>query len=1406
MKKGLSLAVLVLLLFLFGCSKETILQIKEINGYQDAVIDTENMAISLMVDNDIENFTISDIVVENNISVTFYSDANYSIKLDDTITLKEGLNVYYLRLSLIEDNDVVTDYILNITRKEYVKELLNIEVVELQKEYKLNTNFINGVLKLNYSDDSSENITLTLDMITGFDTTTVGKKTLTITYEGKTTTYEIEVVKSLVRIEVKKINDTYYINDKFNNGLLTLIYDDNSSENITLTLDMITGFDTTTVGKKTLTITYEGKTTTCEIEVVNDKITNIEVLNLINNYKFGQELNLTNSKLKVSYLSGKVEEVSLTSDMISNFSTSQVGTDFELSITYNGFVVKHKYNVENEVLSIIIKEINNKYYLNDEFKDGILTVNYANNSSKDITLTLDMVSGFDTTTVGTKTLTITYEGKTITHIIEVIEKIVLENVILDEYTKIYKLNEDFNTAKLVLIYSNGTKKSYDVTSDMLSGFDTTTVGEKEVIITYDNFKIKMSINVIGYQIDPIYKQPTKSNISTDDTIRFMASIYTFTSIYNGNFEGFDNIYEYCLDYFKSSPKKVEEYQKILSECGITKTEVDGFVTILNRTPKEFINHFCKIANDTSIDTSDYDKVLELTLSFFTVEKTNALLQDLLDIITLIGPNNITPLVKHLIDTYKTSDEEQESSSFNIVGEDLLKIYYLNKAELLKYLAMNNVDSGSIELVTNNYKSILTNQDVKQFVNFTYGLIYTLNYADEQLSNDLINKGLELLFGTMSMIDTTNIKIEIINNLGQLLPTIASFDETLFGLDKVLDVIYKEGYFNCFYESSVNYLFIEIFKSIIKYDEEVAKILINLDIDVVNNLNELMTASYQDFRCFQDIINWVKPLISVALNDEELKELTSQLLVFLDITGNSNPIDEILARYLTLADLDFTNMTDEEVKQIGRTYDYINIISYLSPYLENTVFSSDLTEEEMIETILKDHSSIYYSMEGNKDVVLTKENIILNYNHKPGLQIGTIIYENTKTYFEYFVYEGDNAFNIVSFNYADLINQIYVFEQDETHVTCYDKTNSSQANEPKLEAVFRYQESRYYFNSDYNTPYEFLLEDMTPGLHLGYLIFNSYADVIIPIQYFVKGETPTVTSELQINVITYNNYYNDVYNDVVILGYDDRIKTLSINVWFDFEREITYSFSNDDVYVDRGWNELNLEYNSYDYKYVFKIKVYKAEVAYGRDEIVYVTNPLEANSLKFSEDGNKPLDDDLINIIYKDGHIDKCVNYSYFENVVRDNYPTATIKFNVKPNEWKRKFTILTKNKGYSEYVNLIVEDENEVFFTGNVLSSIYLKGYDEHCILYISGLEYIDLSEGKELTIENVFTNITKIKFTRALDDSSFEITSNFYVELLNRGYKLELETNENHINLVIYDKNEICAYNQEIATTRLGG
>lgn len=49
------------------------------------------------------------------------------------------------------------------------------------------------ILEVSWSDGSEEKIDVTKDMVTGFDSKTVGKQTLTVTYKDWAGVYEVEV-------------------------------------------------------------------------------------------------------------------------------------------------------------------------------------------------------------------------------------------------------------------------------------------------------------------------------------------------------------------------------------------------------------------------------------------------------------------------------------------------------------------------------------------------------------------------------------------------------------------------------------------------------------------------------------------------------------------------------------------------------------------------------------------------------------------------------------------------------------------------------------------------------------------------------------------------------------------------------------------------------------------------------------------------------------------------------------------------------------------------------------------------------------------------------------------------------------------------------------------------------------
>ena len=68
-------------------------------------------------------------------------------------------------------------------------------------------------------------------------------------------------------IAVTDFDLDYTVGDEFAGGKVLAVYSDGTTEKVDLTADMMSGFDTAATGKKTVTVTYGGKTVTVEIEV-----------------------------------------------------------------------------------------------------------------------------------------------------------------------------------------------------------------------------------------------------------------------------------------------------------------------------------------------------------------------------------------------------------------------------------------------------------------------------------------------------------------------------------------------------------------------------------------------------------------------------------------------------------------------------------------------------------------------------------------------------------------------------------------------------------------------------------------------------------------------------------------------------------------------------------------------------------------------------------------------------------------------------------------------------------------------------------------------------------------------------------------------------------------------------------
>ena len=131
------------------------------------------------------------------------------------------------------------------------------------------------VVKAYYSDKTSK--TITDYTVSGYDSTKVGKQTVTVHYLDMTDTFDVTVAEgelSSIEIASNPSKTTYFTGEQLDTSGLSvkLNYANGSSKTITDGFD-VSGFDNQTVGTNTLTVSYGGKTTTFTVTIVNSELT-----------------------------------------------------------------------------------------------------------------------------------------------------------------------------------------------------------------------------------------------------------------------------------------------------------------------------------------------------------------------------------------------------------------------------------------------------------------------------------------------------------------------------------------------------------------------------------------------------------------------------------------------------------------------------------------------------------------------------------------------------------------------------------------------------------------------------------------------------------------------------------------------------------------------------------------------------------------------------------------------------------------------------------------------------------------------------------------------------------------------------------------------------------------------------
>ena len=478
-------------------------------------------------------------IKNSNVKVTGFDSSKENTKLPLTVSYTENGETKTTTYDVLIKDTVTAVSMKNTPKTDY--------------KYNEPLDLSNGTITIT-KGSGTKDIAVTDNMVSGYDPTKLGKQTITVSYGGKTTSYEVNVKDYVTGISItpNAITGTY------NDELGTLINDNDIIYTVTyakagvqtpvaLTENMVTGYNKTSLTAQNLTVTYtdqdtnsytNGKTFTTNLSVkLENEISKVTITKPTKTeYNHGDQIDLTGGKITVTYTDGTTKEESITSAVITekdggalnmNPTISEYENNNKLSKTLtlkytanNGVTGTASYpiTITNTIQSVAIETLPTKVKYNvKETLDttgGRLKITRATGTTETIDITKEMISGFDSSKENTKLpLTISYTEngvtKTTTFTISVEDPIISMEIKTTPKTE-YKYGEplDLSNGIITIVRPSGPEEK-QITEEMVTGYEPTKIGEQELTIKYGGQELKYKVNVKDYITGIILTPPTK---------------------------------------------------------------------------------------------------------------------------------------------------------------------------------------------------------------------------------------------------------------------------------------------------------------------------------------------------------------------------------------------------------------------------------------------------------------------------------------------------------------------------------------------------------------------------------------------------------------------------------------------------------------------------------------------------------------------------------------------------------------------------------------------------------------------------------------------------------------------------------------------------------------------------------
>ncbi len=416
-----------------------------------------------------------------------------------------------------------------------------------------------GYIRVYYTDGTSEAIAVTRNMVSGFDSTTAGTKTLTVRYRGQSLEYQVDVIEEPEISSVEEAGtpeQTEFVKNTepdYTGWKLQVNYVDDTSRLIEVTPNMVSGVDNTSAGTYTAVCTYKDYTFEHDVIIVPLQVTGIRITRLParTTYIKGEAISFDRLKVVLQYNDGSAAPT--TDFTISDYDPEMIGIQ-TIVVSYdageNTFTDQFELTIEEgEVSGIAIttRPTKTQYVKGQSFDPTgmVVTATYTTGFSQTVT---DYTCSALTESLGEQTIMISYKGQTADLTVNVIDRVLQEITIahLPNKTQYAQDQEPDKTGLRILAsFNDGSRE--DVNDYTLSGFNTRTLGTKTVTVAYQGKTAEFTIKVTQAEVTSleVTSEPEKTSYLTGEPLD-LTGIVVKANYNNGKSE---EITDYQVDGF-----------------------------------------------------------------------------------------------------------------------------------------------------------------------------------------------------------------------------------------------------------------------------------------------------------------------------------------------------------------------------------------------------------------------------------------------------------------------------------------------------------------------------------------------------------------------------------------------------------------------------------------------------------------------------------------------------------------------------------------------------------------------------------------------------------------------------------------------------------------------------------------